>query len=104
MRVNIEIDELVLHGFNLYDREQVAQAIAQELNNIIKENPRNGLIPPVIRLQNNQISKIPKIEGSFDTVPAASSKDKGLSIVGRSIARSIYDGMKNHNHGVTSKK
>lgn len=78
MRIRIEIDELVLHGFNYHDHERISAAIEEELARLIRENglPR-GM---------NVAKEVPLIDaGSFNLSDRTNPKS-----IGAQVARSIY--------------
>jgi hypothetical protein len=78
MRIRIEIDELVLHGFNYHDHGRISAAIKGELARLIREN---GLPQGM-----NVAKEIPQIDaGSFNLSDRTSPK-----AVGAQVARSIY--------------
>jgi hypothetical protein len=84
MKIHINIDEIVLHGFNYYhDSRQLAMSIEHELRSLVKEN---GL--PKEFHKNNDISII----DSGSSFVAQSTNNNSTKIVGREIARSIYRG------------
>jgi hypothetical protein len=101
MKININIDKLVLHGFEFNDKEELELAIRQELDGIKKQETRS-IFQSDMWLRNNhdnQISRISKVEGSFDTITGSPSKGEALSVIGKGIAHSIYNGLKSYNHG-----
>jgi hypothetical protein len=104
MRVNINIDKLVLNGFEFNDKEEVEVVIRQELDSITKQEEMRNLLRPDMWLQNNhdnQIPRISRVEGGFDSLTGSPSKEEALSIIGKGIARSIYNGLKSYNHSNT---
>jgi len=81
--IEIEIDELVLHGFDRTDHESIREAIVNELIRLISEN---GLPAPVSRA-----GRYPATDAGKLTIHKGSKAGE----IGSGIAGSVYHGMKN---------
>ena len=82
MRINIEIEKLVLNGFDFHDHRRISRAFKQELFKLIREN---GL--PDLFTQGDEILQI--------ITPAFNSPNKSQQrIMGTEVARSIYEAWK----------
>jgi hypothetical protein len=82
MRPNIEleIEELILHGFGAGDRAQIGIAVQQELTRLLSE----GGLPSGF----GQGGEVPRLDGgTFNVDPGAKAE-----VVGIQIAQSIYGG------------
>ncbi|HYP26675.1 MAG TPA: hypothetical protein VE262_08160 [Blastocatellia bacterium] len=79
--IELEIDELVLHGFARGDRHRIAGAIEQELARLFAEQ---GVPPSLARA-----GSIESIDGgAFEAKPHAKPEATGAR-----IARAIYGGL-----------
>jgi hypothetical protein len=81
MEIRVQIDELVLDGFNYHDHLRIAAAIERELAKMIRERGHDLTHAP------QQLHKIDA--GSFK-VPS----DMNPRLIGAGIARSLYNGLK----------
>ncbi len=82
MRPNIEleIDELVLHGFGAIDRDQIGLAVQQELSRLLAD----GGVPGAL----GQGGEVSRLDGGMFNVTAGAKAE----VVGTQIAQSIYGG------------
>ena len=78
--VNIQIEELVLHGFPYHERHRIAQAVERELGRLL----RNGQ-PESLR----RCCAAERIDGGSFKVTAG----WGAIKTGREIARALYRGL-----------
>lgn len=78
MKVNIEIEKLVLHGFNYHDHKRISTALEQELAKLIREK---GLPENFTKKE-----EIPWIDAPSFNAPA----DMNPNNIGTYVARSIY--------------
>jgi hypothetical protein len=79
--IELQIDQLILHGFGRIDRRQVGSAVQQELSRLIR---KQGLPSSL-----NQTQAIGNINaGEFKT-----GQSTGAEIVGTQVAQKIYRGM-----------
>ncbi|MDX2506087.1 MAG: hypothetical protein QNL62_16640 [Gammaproteobacteria bacterium] len=85
MNINLHIDQLVLHGFDQIDRDQVGLAIQRELTRLIIEQ---GL--PASLNQTNTIGNLNAGEFRPSVMTAANT---GTNSVGTQVAQKIYRGM-----------
>lgn len=80
--IELQIDQLILHGFDRIDRRQVGSAVERELTRLINEQ---GLPSSL-----NQTRTIGNINvGEFKT-----GQSTGTNSVGTQVAQKIYGGMK----------
>ena len=82
MKINLEIDELVLEGFDFHDHKRIAASMKVELARLITEK---GL-----GLQLDQTSDLGRVSAPDFNVPS----DRNPGAIGREIARSVYKGLK----------
>jgi hypothetical protein len=82
MRPNIEleIDELVLHGFGAIDREAIGLVVQQELSRLLAD----GGVPGGL----GQGGEVSRLGSTFNVAVGA-----GAEVVGTQIAQSIYGGL-----------
>jgi len=80
-RVEVTIDELILHGFAPGDRHAIAEALQGELARLLREQ---GV--PAAFTQGGEVERLDG--GSFAVAPSA----KGAS-VGRQVAQAVYGGV-----------
>ncbi len=85
MNINLHIDQLVLHGFDHIDRDQVGLAVQRELSLLIREQ---GL--PASLNQTHTIGNL--YAGEFRPGTNTDAKT-GTSSVGAQVAQKIYRGM-----------
>jgi hypothetical protein len=83
--IELNIDELVLHGFPPGERYAIADAVEQTLSQLLTEQIASGGIPD--SLSNN--SRRAHIDGgSFNVEPGAKS-----GAVGSQIAQNVHQGL-----------
>lgn len=82
MNLEMEIEDLVLHGFPGMDKDRIARAVQMELERLITE----GGVPASLQ----EGGDIARLEGgSFQVAPGLSAEE-----VGAQVARAIYGGMR----------
>ncbi len=81
MKVEVHIEELVLHGFPRADRRRIAAALQRELTRLISEQG-------VPRHVESGVETARLDGGSFEA-PASGSP----AIVGARVARAVYGGL-----------
>ena len=83
MRANVElnIEELVLHGFSPGDRHRIGEAVQMELARLFAEQ---GASPSLARGGESE-----KIDGGSFNI----SKGSRAETVGAQVARSVYGGL-----------
>ena len=82
MSINLHIEELVLHGFAPAERHRIAEAVQQELGNLLAEHSSSD--PGQFRTGN-----IPGLNlGNFRVAQNASSRS-----IGAQIANAIHGGL-----------
>jgi len=82
MNLEMEIEDLVLHGFPGMDKDRIARAVQMELERLITE----GGVPASLQ----EGGDIARLEGgSFQVAPDLSAEE-----VGAQVARAIYGGMR----------
>jgi len=81
-RVELQIDELVLHGFDHGDRYRIGRAISSELARLITDKG----IPPVF----SHDADLPSLDGGPVNLPAGARPDT----VGIRVAREVYGRMR----------
>jgi len=79
--VDLHIEELVLHGFNIGDRYRIGAAVEAELARLFAER---GAAPSLAR--GGEMSSLDG--GSFDVAPGA-----GPEGVGGQVAQAVYGGL-----------
>ena len=80
-RIELHIEELVLHGFAPGERYMIGNAVERELTRLLSENG----IPTSLRSEN----AVDKIKGgTFDAAPNAKPP-----AIGRQIAQAVYQGL-----------
>lgn len=79
--IELEIEELILHGFAAIDRESIGMAVRQELTRLLTEG---GISPGLA-----QGGDLPRLNGVTIEVPTGARAD----VVGTQIAQSIYGGL-----------
>ena len=80
-RVDLHIEQLVLHGFPASDRQRIGNALQRELQRLVAEQ---GL-PRAI----GSDSTIARLDaGAFDVVPHATAET-----IGAQVARVLYQGL-----------
>jgi hypothetical protein len=79
--IELNIDELVLHGFSPHDRYRIAEAVEHELARIITEQ---GFSPSL--LQNSELDRLDG--GSFEVQPDAKPEQ-----IGSKVAQAVYGGL-----------
>ena len=82
MKVNIQIDELVLEGFDFHDHKRIGAAMKLELGRLVAE----GGLGSALDQKNNP--------GSVSAPPFSVPSDRNPRAIGAEIARSVYRGMK----------
>lgn len=85
MNINLHIDQLVLHGFDQIDRDQVGRTVQRELSRLIREQ---GL--PASLNQTHTIGNLNAGKFRADTITDAKT---GTNSVGTQVAQKIYRGM-----------
>ncbi len=83
--IELNIDELVLHGFPAGDRYAIAEAVEQTLSQLFSEQIASEGIPPSLAVQ-SQRAQVDA--GSFNVAPGA----KGNAI-GSQIAHNVHRGL-----------
>ena len=82
MNLEMEIEDLVLHGFPGMDKDRIARAVQMELERLITE----GGVPASLQ----EGGDIARLEGgSFQVAPDLSAEE-----VGAQVARAIYGWMR----------
>lgn len=82
MNLDLEIEELVLHGFSGMDRDRIARALQMELERLITEEG----VPASVQAGGN----VALLDGgSFQVAPRSSAEE-----VGAQVARAVYGGMR----------
>jgi hypothetical protein len=80
VEVQVQIDELVLHGFAASDRYVVGEAVERELVRLLSEKG----VPRSLRSENARDKiKAPGFNAAFGAKQSA---------IGRQIAQAVYDG------------
>jgi hypothetical protein len=77
-RIELQIDELVLHGFARIDRYRIARALESELARLISTRG----MPPAWE----KGADLRSLDGSAVKLPAGARPD----VVGRQVAREVY--------------
>jgi hypothetical protein len=81
-RIEVEIEELVLHGFDPRDRHSIGKAVRSELSRLLTE----GGVPSSLGHAGN----VPHLDGgSFGVRRGTTPK-----AVGSQVARAVYGGMR----------
>lgn len=80
--IELEIEQLVLHGFSPTDRHRIGEAVRTELTRQLAENGVAKLLA-----RGGRIRQL--VAGSFDVTPGS-----GADTVGIQVARSVYQGLK----------
>jgi hypothetical protein len=81
MRVELNIEELILHGFDPRDRDRIGQAIEREMMRLFSVQG----IPQSLKLSYTAEN----IDGGlFEMAPGL-----GAEAIGRNVAQSVYGGM-----------
>jgi hypothetical protein len=84
-QIEIQIEELVLHGFAPSDRASIGEAVQRELTRLVAEQGLASL---------NHDVEIARVNGgAFDVKPGARSETMGVQ-----IAQSVFQGL-NPTHG-----
>ncbi len=78
--IEIEIEELVLHGFAPGDRATIGEAVQRELTRLLAEQGLASMNRPI------EIAHVNG--GAFDVRPGAKSET-----IGAQIARKVYGGL-----------
>jgi hypothetical protein len=81
--IELNIEEMVLHGFAAGDRYSIGEAVEQELTRLFMEKGT-----PHSLVQNKEIANVDG--GAFD-VPTGSK----LGTIGMQVARAVYGGLRN---------
>ncbi|MBD2303343.1 hypothetical protein [Nostoc sp. FACHB-190] len=81
MNIELQIEELVLHGFAQKDRGRIQQAIEQELTRLLTEQ---GI--PASLSRSHEIQQLQS--GSFNV-----KAGMGVEAIGSQVAQAIYGGM-----------
>lgn len=81
MKIELHIEELVLHGFAPGDRYRIAEAVERELQRLLGERDAPSF--------NNNVELARIDAGEFNVEPNAKSE-----MIGAQIAQAIHDGMK----------
>lgn len=89
MRVEIEIDKLVLHGFDYQDHKRIGMALEHELDRLVKDNR--------VLERFTKGAEIPEIVVPSFSVPT----DMNPRTIGIEVARSIF-GERETRHSKTS--
>ena len=84
MKVEVQIGELVLEGFNFHDQRRIASAMRNELSRLVREND----LPQ--RLERNYDRSV----SSFTPPPFAMPQDGNPRRIGVEIARSVYKSLR----------
>ena len=82
MKIKVEINELVFHGFNYHDRMRIGAAIEQELVRLIG----NGGLPKGLAV--GAINHVPSVDAGSLNI-----KNQNPSAVGAEIARSLFNAL-----------
>jgi hypothetical protein len=78
-RVEIVIDELVLHGYSPAERYAIGDSLSRELERLVMEQP----------FQPHESVDIPMLKAAPVNLPASSKPD----LVGSQVAQSVYKGL-----------
>ena len=81
-RIELEIEQLVLHGFSPADRDRIGEALRTELARQLTEHGA-----PKSLERGGRISQLDA--GSFDVTPGSRA-----DTVGNQVAQSVYQGLK----------
>jgi len=81
-RIEVNIEELVLHGFDPRDRYRIGEAVEQELTRLFTEKG----VPPGLEKSGD----IPHLDGGSVKIESNLKASKA----GVSIARSVYGGLR----------
>jgi hypothetical protein len=80
VKVNLHIEELVLHGFNPGDRHRIGDAVERELTRLIAE----GGMPPSLA----QAGAVDRIDaGKVEIAPGSRAENVGMK-----VAKAAYGG------------
>jgi hypothetical protein len=82
MKINLQIDELVLEGFDYHDHKRIGAAMKLELARLVAERGLGS----VLDQKNNS--------GSVSAPPFNVPSDRNPRAIGAEIARAVYKGMK----------
>ncbi len=80
--VELEIEQLVLHGFPAADRRRIGEAVRSELARLLAEHGATKLLARGGRIR--QLDA-----GAFDVTPGSSADTVGIQ-----VAQSVYRGLK----------
>lgn len=86
MNLELNINELVLHGFALGDRYLISAAIEQELTRLLAERGA-----PTLLQSNGDFAKLSG--GQFQTTPGMKA-----NAIGAQVAQAVYGGMQSWVH------
>jgi hypothetical protein len=90
--IELHVEELVLHGFEGYNKYMIGEAIEREITRLLQER---GL-PASFSVETN-LGRFNA--GNFTVQPNAKA-----ATVGNQIARSVYKGLGNENRGSTESR
>ena len=80
-KIELRIEELVLHGFEPGDRHRVGEAVERELGRLFAER---GAPPSLTRSE-----EVPRVDGgSFELTPGS-----GAGMIGTQVAQTVYRGL-----------
>lgn len=82
MKLEIRIEELVLHGFDPRDGKGIGEAVERELTRLFLEQGVPGAFRPELNVDSID-------GGSFAVAPGS-----GAKAMGAGVARSVYGGLK----------
>jgi hypothetical protein len=80
--IEVYIEELVLHGFDLRDRYAIGEAVQRELSRLFAEQGIHSSLG-----QGREIARLDV--GTFDVKPGAKAE-----AIGTQVAQSVYGGLK----------
>lgn len=80
-KIELRVEELVLHGFDPRDRHRIGRAVEDELGRLFAERGA----PPSL----DRSGEVPRLNGgSFEVTPGA-----GTGAIGARVAQAVYRGL-----------
>jgi len=81
-RIEVDIEELVLHGFAPGDRHRIAEAVEQELSRLLADRG----VPESLE-RGGEVASVDG--GAFEVAPGSRAE-----VVGAQVARAVYGGLR----------
>lgn len=81
-RVDVHIEELVLHGFDPRDRHRIGEAVREELSRLLAEGE-----PPLSPMHAREVRRIDG--GAFGV-----RQGQSPTVTGSQVARAVYGGLR----------